>query len=66
MEQINKKAVSVENILYEDIQKREALNPEYFYKAKIPAIKHAQSLSIDDETIETMFGIKLKEEDKKK
>lgn len=62
----NKIMVSIEKILFEDIQRREALNPEYFYKAKIPAVRHAQSLGIDDSTIETMFGIKLKEEDKKK
>ena len=61
----NEKMVSVENLLYEDLVKEETRDPEKFYKAKIPSIKHAQKLGIEDDVIEMMLGLKIKPEDRK-
>jgi len=56
---------SVENILYEDMARREALDPQYFYEAKLPAIKVAQEAGLSDAEIELAFNIKIRPEDKK-
>ncbi len=47
----------------EEIELRESLDPNYYYDAKLPAIRMAREAGWTDADIEEMFGITLRPQD---
>lgn len=47
---------SIEQILYEDLEKRESMNPDYYREAKKYSIHKARKLGLCDEKIKKLYG----------
>jgi hypothetical protein len=50
--------------LLQDIEQREALNPQFYYDAKKPSIRFLRKHGFDDAAIERLLHLTLKEEDR--
>jgi hypothetical protein len=61
-----KKRVTIEERLLKDMDHKEHLDAQYFYDAKLPSVKLAQSMGIPDDKIEAALNMKIKPQDRSK
>lgn len=56
---IEKQEKSIEQIIFDEIERNEIINQNHYYDAKLPAIRVAQESGLADEDIEVLFNIKI-------